>query len=364
MKNKTKKIGIITLPLIDNYGGMLQHIALYSFLSQNGYEVIPFRNHTFRPWYKRLIYRFLEKIPFQNIKNARYVCKKRKFHNILLDKILKKRTEPIREIKTLKKIVENNNFDAIIVGSDQVWRWAYTQDYYKRYYLDFIAKNDVKKISYAASFGVASWESSDQRDVVRDLLKNFDAISVREKDGVDLCHSLGFENISHVIDPTLLMEECFYIKNFLKSNNSFSDDIFLTYILDENELVNKFISNLRREKFQKYKIDNIGLRSDMSISDWISKFYYSEFVVTDSFHGMVFSIIFNKNFYVIVNESRGSSRFYSLLSMLGLESRLVNLKSGNLFSNSDISINYDLVNKKIDFLKKLSANFLIDSIES
>lgn len=365
----TKKIGILTLPLVDNYGGMLQNIALHGYLKNLGYDVVSINHRRVRyadSILKRLAGSVLQYIPFQNYKKFRYEYIQVRKHKKFLDKYLDKRTQLICTRNDLNKVVNDEKFDAIVVGSDQVWRWEYISHDWSRYFLDFVNSKETKKIAYAASFGKDSWQKKELEGDVSRFLSDFHAVSTREESGVKICQKFGRSDCEHVLDPTLLVGQKFYdlfpgpLKNNKKSN------ILLTYILDSAASKNSIVQQALNVLGPNYELNNLGLRSKVSVDGWVRAFRESEYVITDSFHGMVFSILFNKKFIVLGNEKRGLSRFQSLLNQLGLIERLVaedSYSANNYISILKNNIDFERVNFDLERLRLKSSNFLLAAIE-
>lgn len=235
--------------------------------------------------------------------------------------------------KEIKDYIESENFDAFIVGSDQVWREEYSPSI-KNFFLDFLEPNDNrKKIAYAASFGKRNDYISEKNfSYCKGLIKKFDAISVREKSGLEILKDdFNIQTGIKVLDPTLLLSKEDYLKIIKPKDLRFKNNL-VTYILDKNEKKINIINKIANENH--YDIHEINANYNgykmHSISEWLGAFASAKFIITDSFHGCVFSIIFNKPFIVISNNDRGLDRFISLLS----DFRLL----GNMFSEEDVDI--------------------------
>lgn len=373
---KKKKIGILTLPLTDNYGGILQATALYNFLECQGYQIF-FLNKRFNVSYIKRWVRFLFKInPFY--KYFDFNNHGKKYHylsniNKFIDYELTNSSRSLHTSKDLIKIIKQERLDIIIVGSDQVWRTKYTTTNYADYFLSFIDKNKINlnKIAYAASFGVDEWENKENIPQIKNFLKDFDAISVREFSGKKLCEEIfNIERVEHVLDPTFLVDITYYDKIIQREVNSLSKEVGLfNYVLDKSEYKVRMIKSIAQNL--NLKIDSIYLENDYeefiknrkikpSIGEWLYHFKYASYIVTDSFHGMVFCILFNKQFLVIGNEERGLTRFASLLSLLNLSDRLIiNDNFKDVLNNY---IDYNAVNKKIDLLKDVSKDFIYKNL--
>ena len=234
--------------------------------------------------------------------------------------------------------VHENDFDAIIVGSDQIWRPKYFPNI-ETAYLDFTEGWNIKRVAYAASFGTDNWEyTPKQTKICRRLLQSFDAVSVRENSGIDLCRNHFNIQATHVLDPTMLLDPEDYIKLIEVADTPKSPGTLLNYILDETPEKTALIEKIAKDKglvpFRvNSKVENINAplkeRIQPPVEQWLRGFYDAEFIVTDSFHACVFSILFNKPFLVVGNQKRGMSRFTSLLSSFGLEDRLINDNTSN-----------------------------------
>lgn len=344
------KIGILTLPIAENYGGILQAVALYRYLHNQGHDVVLIYKDNKTAFYRYIIKEILLKIPFHDFRKIKTNNNKgiKAFHRPFIEKEIFKISQNLYTQEDLEIFTKKENFNAIIVGSDQVWRKSYMgRKYYKNYFLDFVAGSEVKKIAYAASFGKDYWEGKDDIDEISKLLADFTAVSTREKSGVAICkNSFGFSDAKHVLDPTMLMDKEFYINEIISKYDTsrVSKGGLLTYVLDEEDEKREIIDFVK----ENLQIDNIhhlkgfnSLKTTYSVPEWLASFSNADFVVTDSFHGMVFSIIFEKDFLIIGNEGRGMDRFVSLLSMLWLENRLILNK---------FQLNKDKL-EKIDFLK-------------
>lgn len=372
--NKKKKVAILTQSLGFNYGGIIQNYALQKVLKDLGYKAITIDRNIENPHpklkiflsrYKKIITGYLSKsktIDFLHyrkisVNNRRFIRK-----NISI-------SPKILTTQSLKDYFNKKKFDVVVVGSDQVWRPSYSPNIYN-FFLDFLKdKDNIKKVAYAASFGTEEWEFSDgETEICGELIQNFDGISVREDSGIILCDKyLHRQDAEHVLDPTLLLSEADYSKLIAKKKENIG---LFTYILDNSENKNEFINHcssilelsIHRNQ-AKLPAENIIVEqlSDYiipPIERWLQGFRDAEFVVTDSFHGMVFSIINSKPFLVLVNKSRGASRFESLLSKLDLEDRLIYDAEDFDFSILRKEIDYSPVSEKLNRLKEDSFHFI------
>ena len=365
------KIGLLTLTPSHNYGGILQTVALYSYLESLGHEIILIDSRVVPIW-RKLIIKVLEITPFQNIKNKRELKLKPSQLTPFVKEHLPNVSERIYHSAHLKQLVEKNKFDAIVVGSDQVWRYQYIKGKdYSVYFLNFKVDFPVKKIAYAASFGNDIWEAPAEIEKIKTLMKEFNAVSVREKSGIDLCRDLfDFKDGKYVLDPTMLVGDEFYEKFIVGDVSAVAKTPIVVYILDENDSKTEIVNSVANNKSTANKslpIVNLSEKYNgkfYSVEDWLSNIKNANFVITDSFHGMLFSILFKKQFLVIGNQQRGLTRVTSFLSIVGLESRLfLPEKSFDLEGAINSIIDYENITLEIEKLRAISRQFLLDALE-
>ncbi|MDR1706511.1 MAG: polysaccharide pyruvyl transferase family protein [Prevotella sp.] len=336
------RIGVLTLPFNNNYGGLLQSYALQSYLKQRGHEVYSIQQlfhysliSEIKMFVKNMLYRRYRTYP-ANSANMRV------FQHNYMDE-----TNLVYTTKDMKQIVVKYNFDALVVGSDQIWRFkSYEQDTYQRYFGKFAEKKNMIKVAFAASFGVDFFEGNEQQALIaKRLIKEFAAVSVREKSGIALCKEhLGYDKAIHLCDPTLLHSADFY-RQIYTGNETDNFGKIGVYFLDTNEEKIKFVSEFEKRtgkrsvligKYRKGRKDYYP-----TPSQWLRDFDTVDYIITDSYHGMLFSIIFRKPFCAIGNVKRGLTRFISVLENFGLQKRLI---------NEDFrDINYQSLLQKIDY---------------
>ena len=376
------RIGILTLPLHINYGGILQAYALQTVLERIGHQVYIINLQKLNK--KRVGYiqycitegkLFLKRILDKStIRNYEYDTIRQHKIKPFIKKNIHHLTKKVYNNQEFINIVKNNNYDAIIVGSDQVWRkWGPEFASLNTFYLDGLENYPIRKIAYGVSFGKDDVDyTNDEIKRCKELVKFFSAISVREKQGKSLCKSILDVEAVQVLDPTLLLEKEEYltfIHDVIKENGQKG---LYYYILDKDEKKLEFLSSYAKEYNMKpYEQMPVMRRKDYSISinyedyiypsveKWLSGFYEADVVITDSFHGTVFSILFNKPFIVLGNSERGFSRFESLLSLLGLESRIaLNNSLAEIERLHNDRIDWISVNNKREMLKNESIEFL------
>lgn len=379
------KIGILTLPLNTNYGGILQAYALQTVLERMGHEVevIQWKKNEFKgfPWYKAILVYAKRLLLGRELRREYRLQREGKIiyqpMQESIDRLIHYTNQTIDSKKNLIKYCNQSKFDAFVVGSDQVWRKSYGDDnksffnFFQKqksypqlatYFLDFV--DDLKilplKISYAASFGVDYAEYSPKESLFYGkLLSKFNVVSVREQQGVQLIKDIYKWNVvaQQVLDPTMLLNAEDYLalvnQQQCKRNQS---SYILYYVLDENlntTKISKEISDSLGMPIVKISVNEqegtVEERIMPSVEEWLSLFANADFILTDSFHGTVFSIIFNKPFYVVGNVKRGMARFNSLLSQFNIENRL--LISG---VQKEKFIDWQIVNKNIETAREKS----------
>lgn len=367
------KIGILTVPFNNNYGGYLQSYALMTILKELNHTPILINRRQnkqsilhqsifFSKQLIKTILKFKKQKLFQSEQSFRFRGKEMlKF----VHKYIQPITSPIYNSKDLSKFCEQEQFDAVIVGSDQVWRAIYVPNI-EDYFLSFVKNKSTKKIAYAASFGTRHPEYSNiQKTNCGKLTQSMTAISVREANGLDIFQEFGWDNsaVKVVLDPTMLLPKSHY-ENLIKHNHKkeLENNIFC-YILDldtKAAAIIKQACNILHKK--TYDIIDMKKRNNAnyvlpSIEDWLTGIHDSSFVITDSFHGTIFSILFNNPFAVYVNENRGADRFYSLLKVFGLEDRIITINN-SINTILQKKIDWGKVNQIIENEKQQSLLFL------
>jgi coenzyme F420-reducing hydrogenase beta subunit len=366
IQGQSKNIGILTLPLNRNIGGNLQAYALTQAIRDIGYEPILIN----RRHYSDNVEKKQTDGLADNLYSNTIGMKKSNPNGDFLDKNLGLISRQFYSSDELAECTPSYNFYAVIVGSDQIWRLKYARGVLPDLYLDFLGTNQsIKRISYAASFGSSRWEYNEHEtsDAAR-LLNSFHAVSVREDSGVTLCKKHLNKSATHVLDPTMLLTANHYILKFALDSRRVGGGRLLTYILDIDSNKAEVVSNIAEklslkpyltsgEPFVFPLLDN-GAAGDKTVEGWLSSLYQASFVLTDSFHGTVFSILFNKPFIAYGNPSRGMARFTSLLKMFGLESRLVTKTTPLNIDQMLEPINWNVVNKRLEYFRSESFQFL------
>lgn len=345
------KIGILTHPQYINYGGILQCFALSSYLREKGHEPIIIQRTTYK---SSIIKRIV--LSIMKITGIYYLCKGRHSRDICIQPFVKKyikRTPIIDSQQKMCKICKKYNFKAVIVGSDQVWRKSFAINYQYNYFLDFVPQNIIKA-SYAASFGINEWDYNEEETKrISFLLKNFDYISVREKEGKELCKRYLNVNAQVIIDPTLLLDSNYYDK--YTSSRLIKDNYIFIYWLGEESEIPSILFNHQNKNLKTKIITLRGSHILESVEDWLSYIKYSDLVLTDSFHGCVFSLIFKKQFVVYCNQSGGYGRIETLFESLDLKNKLI---------NPETPIDYSKVTLKMTLLQQQGYEYISQILAS
>lgn len=351
MFQKKSKVSLLTFNSALSYGAVLQTYAMVKTLEalDCDVEIIDFRAPFLPPvptrlWLLKAHYNFKrlrKEILFGNFRN-RYLSNK---------------TKAIYSPSRLKKV--KFNADYFIVGSDQVWNPDVTKKYALNYFFDFVNGN---KISYAASFGKGEWDFPEiLTDSIRILLNDFKAISVRESEAIPMMKEKFNIAAEAVLDPTLLNPDFSEILKSYTPKQQIAafklqyDSAFLELVSDVQNKIG--VPALAIDTQIEYK--NITSISFPSVKDWIKHIAESSFIVTDSFHGVAFSLIFKKNFIVLNAHPKRFIRIQDLLTKLGLLDRIVKTRA-DIIENSNWMkpIDYLEVDKELSKLRGVSMNFL------
>lgn len=345
-KNKYD-ICIINFHNCDNYGAILVGYAMQEAIKSLGY----------------------------NPKHLNYIVEEARKKNIYINarKFAKKYLNLTNEYYSLKELtVLNNEADIFITGSDQIWRHGADVMFNNTspninnglFLLSFI-NDDKKKIAYAVSFGERTIpEDFEYNNMVSYFINQIDCISVREKSGVNICKKYFNKDTTMQLDPVLLCGT--KITNNLAQNAVLtlpSDKYIACYILDMNQNKKEIINYV--EKILGIKTLNTGNEKDFkSVEDFVNIIKNSTFVITDSYHGNILAILYNRPYIAIRNISRGQDRFVSLADMLNLQNRLVNnIVDVKKMENNLFKIDWVRVNTIIDKEREKSFTWLKESIE-
>ena len=375
-----KKVALMTWYDNENYGTALQAYALQSAISEYvECEIVPYKSG--HPGYglKDIINPVLRKNLYWKIYERVILRLFRKKYVVFQEQRSERMNEYIfRKLKfaienTKQDLFDNVNYqyDAVICGSDQIWN---PTRYDKHFFLDFV-KDDILKIAYAPSFGVGSIVDNKINNEIKVLLNRFDYLSVREFAGREIISNLLGKDVQVCLDPTLLHGKEFWIQLVNESKIKVPDKYVYCYFLGRNKrnlqsakVISKTL-NLRLVQ-QPYNIvdylSGVELIPPSGPEDFLNAIKNSDFVCTDSFHGVIFAIIFEKPFVVFkrfkeTNRASQNSRIDTLLKTVGLEERIE--LSEYLSKDELLDISFEKCKENLRIDKEKSMIFLRSALE-
>lgn len=393
---KAKKVGLVTHPLHGNYGGMLQAYALYTTLEGLGVKprLVTVPGHFWRclsdPYRcgskVAALRRLLKDVAVFLLVVLRGSRVRKRYHFSTLWMLIQSwcfRRRFLPHVISPRR-AGGGDVDAFVVGSDQVWRVLYARmiAHAGFFFLDFASRRQRERsVAYAASFGTDVWEGDEAESVLcRELVRDFRALSVREGSGVGLCDRVFGCSAVRMPDPTFLPDRSAYdavMGGYCEpwgrvASAERASRVVAMYLLDG-------CAGFSREEFLELA-GRLGYAAEWleedptarerfrrlrpSVARWLYVFKHADAVVTDSFHGCVFSIIFNKPFVCLGNKGRGSARFETLFETYGLEGRLVTEGgAAELFRVLAEPVDWPAVNARVleerrrglDFLRRFVA---------
>lgn len=365
---KKMKIGILTFHCAHNYGAVLQCYATQEFLRSKGYdvEIINYRPRYLLDPYKHFnIRRIISKSPIRIVKNV--------IKELIVLSIRNKRWQGFEEFINNNLILSNkvtkesipNSYDTYIVGSDQIWNPKITRGFDKIYFCNFpFVKGDKRYIAYAASMEAKAL-ANNAIEHYRDNLGHFDAISVRENELLNLLQPLVDKPIEQVLDPTLMVSP--QIWDRIQSNIKEKDRYVVVYQVRNNKNTIRIAEHIANQIGAKVKIlvawPQIKMKDTSQTAtpeDFVNAIRSAACVVTTSFHGTAFSVIFNRPFYTIKLNDGADSRSSSLLDSVNLKDRMIGINDLPTFT----LIDYTSINNKLNELRKNSQDFLLNSINN
>ncbi|WP_026513726.1 polysaccharide pyruvyl transferase family protein [Butyrivibrio sp. LB2008] len=348
------KVGIATFQFADNYGAVLQCFALNKAISM--FEDVSVNVINYFPY--SFAYRKVYESEYDKV---RWYSKRKKFKEFLI--------EQCGMDEQTTNIIDGRGYDVVCVGSDQIWnpKWDY-----KEYLLQHVGKN-VKKISYAASLGCSVNEAMVKKEFFDDALSKFANLSVREEEHTDFISEMSGIKCECVLDPTLLLDVDLY-NDLLEGNDFYKEsknDYIFFYWLDHDQNVYKtasLVNEIASRRGLKVKHTVWQKNSEILFPDGECVFYESiegflsliknaAYVITNSYHGTIFSIKFGVPFYTYVVESM-KSRFSTLLTYGDIKERLFVSELPQI--NDDID--FELINKKINDKREDSIRYLKNAV--
>ena len=347
-----KKVGILTFHDEPNYGAFLQTYGLYKFVSKQGYdvEIIDLRlKDTFKfNFLVKLVFPILNLLIWKSARNKYLKLSKTTYKNI--DDIHKNPPE----------------YDIYLLGSDQVWNKDITKDFKYLYFFDFI-KSKKSKISYASSFGMKNWEFNEQESHhIKSLLNDFSSVNVRESSAKKLLKENCNLESNIVVDPVLLLNDFSDItdnhkqlKNRMVCFKFTKNNGFYTFLNKLKQNTNLDILVLNKTT----SVEGVKTIPIPSIKKWLKSIAEAEYVLTDSYHGLLFSLIFKKKFIVLPANIKNFDRLKDLLTLLNLEGRIFYDYEDVLNNDSwKSNIDYKSVDKILEKNISFSRTTLINSL--
>lgn len=336
------KIGILTFHDAHNYGAVLQAYALKTYLNKDGFDakIINYHHYTIPDGY-----------PKEN-----NISRWEKFNKFIFELIDQEEKTYISE-EELEKL----DIDFWICGSDQIWNPELTRGLNKGFFLNFMTKG--KKISYATSIGHDRLDEKIEKEFSKNI-EQIECISVREKSLKNYLKEFTDKNIEQVLDPVFLLEEQDYDKLILE--NKYGEyiliyelvpDIRLTNVAKKiSENTNIKIIELNDKHKENYFCNQI---SDAGPNEFLTLMKNAKIIISNSFHATAFSIIFNKDFYIISRENK-NARMENILEIVDMKDRLID----NIEDIYNVkSIDYNKANEKLNVEKNKSKKFLKSALK-
>ncbi len=384
------KIGIVTHPIEANYGGILQAAALQQALRSMGHAPVTLR-YSAPTTFERAsgLRALLSKFSFLQMRKWLLVARdKGMIPGWVARKLKWKGLENHLRGRRLQTFVHRNitlshrcshpispgdvskiGAEAYIVGSDQVWRYAHIP-YKQMFFLSFLPREiRQRSFSYAASFGVGQWEMPERLTrTCRELAQDFKVLSVREESGVTLCReNLGREAVC-MPDPTMLLRAGDYVEMRGGEGDEAvpaGKGYIACYILDPTTEKQAYMDAVSRMSgLPCINISREGGKPEglqRSVEEWLSLIEHADYMLTDSFHGTVFSLIFGVSFISFDNPERGSSRFTSLLGKFGLADRMRATVSEPLYAKIGMA-RWAAVKSAMEIERQRGLHFLIENL--
>lgn len=359
--NRRFDVGVIGLWYGRNYGSMATYFALHQVLTKLFHLSVLMIDNPLRP-------------------DTEAITKThpRKIAERFYDVSKKYRLEDLQML--------NNNCDTFIVGSDQLWNIHLSRPYGQMYYLGFAGEMN-KKIAYGTSFGIPYSGNNEEKMISAYNLKRFDHVSVRDEMSHDIAeNTFGVQNVTEVCDPTFLCPVEEYDRLTELAEQKQESKYILAYILDTNERIGEQLKKLAEDTGSKIVVlldeppkffernrnnlnigenENIIIKNEITLYDWMWHYKNADAVVTDSFHGTIFSLIFNKPFITLTNVRRGAGRFVSLLTPIGLRDRLFDSPEA-ITENEKLldGLDYTEPNRKLGEIRDKSMSWLENALFS
>lgn len=369
-----KKVAVMTWFTYKNFGSVLQAGAVYNTLQNLGYEpyminYMP-KGALTEPSTAYLIRRCVDKV--KSLLDPMYVSADR---DRLFDEFVEGCLDKTKECSSYSELCDlNDSFDAFVCGSDQIWS---PHSYDGRYFLDFVENTD-KMIAYAPSLGSTKIADPVICERIAEKISRFEHLSVRERQGAQLIKRLTGKDARVVLDPTLLMTPSqwdAYVQED-KVSKIQDKDYIVCYFLGDSKKYMGYVRALSRAMGTAYYVIPVTMKQkkskacvpfEVGVREFVSLIRGAKHVLTDSFHGMAFSVNYNVPFSVFKrfkdNDPKNqNSRIFNLLSMLGLEDRLVDYQDKQGV-RTQLTCDFTKANEKLDERREDSLNYLKNALE-
>lgn len=361
-----KKVGILTFHCSDNYGAMLQAYALKTYLRRNNYQADLIRYEPISLLGKHWLFPYTkQKTPIhtaywsfkgfvKNLKKGNNFFEQRKNMQAFREKYIYDSDK-----KVSKSQLEDLDYNTLIVGSDQIWSPSITHGLDSAYFGAFTAYTHKNVISYAASMGGKSLPAKYDKDM-KEMLKNLNNISVREKEAIEYLKQFTDKEITEVLDPVFLLRKEDW--QVIETKPAETDYILIYETFPNKDLEDKAKELAKKEGLKVIRINPVEEANDPEIienytsgpSEFIGYINNAKYVFTNSFHATAFSIILEKQFVVFLLENIGL-RLKNVLENFDLLDRID-------YDNLHKEINWEQVDEKYKLLSKESKNFLLKNI--
>ncbi len=366
MQKVRKKVGIITFHASHNYGSCLQAYAMQEILKKLEFdpEIINFRTDRQKDMYTVFTKRKGLKYILKNLTHLFYFFPLRKKYKKFEEFINGEYVLSAKEYSNCSQLeMEQFNYDAFIAGSDQIWN-PLPRDFDWAYYLTFV--KEKPKIAYAPSFGPFFGKSDKEK--LKEIIKQvetFNSVSVREEKTIEYLKEYSDRDISLVLDPTLLLEQNDWLK-LIDKKPIVKGEYILLYTLFSNPEINKIAKKLSKKLKMKVVTTNFSNQYDVFTpykklfgtgpKEFLNLLYNAKFVLATSFHGTVFSILFNKPFLVVNGDK--DNRISTLLSIANLTERTVNLQNVDKKEKIALDVSFEGAQENIRLKREESIEYL------
>lgn len=364
------KIDIITLHYINHYGSLLQTYAtckmfakmghnaeIIDYIRPNAEEKIQLRMALNAKGFKKLSLKGIAFVLSKKIENK----KRKEFSNAFLSKYVPM-TRRYMDYEDLKK--NPPIADIYVTGSDQTWNSEYNGGVLPAYYLDFVP-GDKKRIGYSVSIGMPKIPEKEYNQTKK-YIEKYAAISVRENSAKEIIQNMGYNNVMQILDPTLILNREDWLP--LVANRMVDEPYIVIYKLNSIPEIESFAENLAQKTGFKivrmsYYLNHYKYKGKMiyspTVEEFLSLIYHAEYVLTDSFHCLAFSLNFGKEFYAFY-PNKYSTRLKSLMELTGTTDRVV--ENPEKFVNT--KIDYSYVNDILERERKKAIKFIADNCET